>query len=249
MKGFLNLFISKVERNNPEALLELEKEHLREQISKYNQGLAAHAALCERLMNQIKKLEAEEKDLRAKITANLRVGNRGPAGQYALRLQTVTRELEEDRKQLEQAEETYKNLVQARDVAVSAAKAKIDALKRDIDDLKIKKAMAELNEMASGMVSGIGGSGDTINRLQEMVEEERMKAAGRARVAKDTMDLSDVKLQETEQAALAEQALADFAASEGISLEPASGEVDTPSQNPTRTMGPAPEPPQSTEQA
>src|SRR5262245_58730685 len=38
-KGFVGLFVSGVERRNPEALLELEKENLREQIARYNQGL------------------------------------------------------------------------------------------------------------------------------------------------------------------------------------------------------------------
>lgn len=88
-RGFVGLFVSSVERKNPEALLELEKENLREQVAKYNQGLASHAGLCERLMAQVKKLEAEERDLRAKAGANLRAGNRDAAGQYALRLQTV----------------------------------------------------------------------------------------------------------------------------------------------------------------
>ena len=49
IKGFLGLFISGLEKRNPEALLEVEKENLRAQISRYNQGLASHAALCERL--------------------------------------------------------------------------------------------------------------------------------------------------------------------------------------------------------
>ena len=54
--------------------------------------------------------------------------------------------------------------------------------------MRMKTAMAEMNEMAAGMVSTIGGSGDTLNRLHEMVEEERTKAAGRARMARDSMD-------------------------------------------------------------
>ena len=33
-----------------------------------------------------------------------------------------------------------------------------------IDDLKVKRALAELTEMASGMVSEIGSSGDTLDR-------------------------------------------------------------------------------------
>jgi phage shock protein A len=57
-KGFFSLFISGVERRNPEALLELEQENLRKQIGQFNQGLASHAGLCERLMTQVKKLEA-----------------------------------------------------------------------------------------------------------------------------------------------------------------------------------------------
>src|SRR5262245_65450001 len=126
VRGFLGLVVSGLERRNPEALLELEKENLREQIARYNQGLASHAALCERLMTQVRKLEAEERDLRAKTTANIKAGNQEVAGQYALRLQTITRELGENRTQLQQAEETYKNLVKARDVAVTQARAKME---------------------------------------------------------------------------------------------------------------------------
>src|SRR4030081_3302166 len=91
VRGFFGLFISGFERQNPEALLEVEKENLRKQIANYNQGLAIHAGLCERLMTQVRKLESEERDLRAKTTANLRAGNREIAGQQALRLQTVQR--------------------------------------------------------------------------------------------------------------------------------------------------------------
>src|SRR3954465_6624114 len=96
-RGFIGLFVSGLERRNPEALLEVEKEHLRKQIANYNQGLAAHAGLCERLMSQIRKLETDERDMRAKTSANLRAGNRDLAAQHALRLQTVQRELAENR--------------------------------------------------------------------------------------------------------------------------------------------------------
>ena len=220
-RGFLSLFIGSVERQNPEALLEVEKQNIRKQIANYNQGLAAHAGLCERLMSQIKRMEQEERELRAKTTANLRAGNRDLASQQALRLQTVQSELVESRSQLESAEGTYKELLRARDVSVKAAQAKIESLKTSLNDLKIKRATAELNEMASGMISQIGGSGDTLDRLHTMIEEEREKAAGRARVARDTLHATDFDIQEHEQKALAEQALADFEANEGLALEPA----------------------------
>lgn len=241
LKGFLSLFISGMEMRNPEALLEVEKENLRAQISKYNLGLASHAALCERLMSQVRKEEAEEKDLRTKATAHLKAGNQEVAGEYALRLQTLQQELTENRAQLEQAEKTYQELIRARDVTIKAAQTKIESLKYTINDMKVKQAVAEMTEMASSMIGTIGGSGDTLNRLETMVREERDKAAGRARVAKDSLDFSEVKLKESEQKALAQQALANFAAKEGIVLNtpPAADLPETPAaERPPRTMGP-----------
>jgi phage shock protein A len=237
-RGFLSLFISGLERQNPEALLEVEKENLRKQIAQYNQGLASHAGLCERLMTQVRKLETEQRDVRARTSANLKAGNRQIAGQTALRLQTVERELEENRRQLEQAENTYKELVRARDLAITSARNKISSLKTSIDDMRMKRALAEVTEMASGMVSSIGGAGDTLDRLHEMVEEEREKAAGRLRVARDGMDTTGIHMKEAEQQALADQALADFAAKEGIPLEPAAETTTSETPRPAKTMGP-----------
>lgn len=231
VRGFLGMFISGIERNNPEALLEVEKENLRKQIAQYNQGLTGHAGMCERLISQIKRQEAEERELQAKTMANLKAGNREPAAQYALRLQNLRRDLEENRKQAEQAEKTYQELIRARDVAVKAAHAKIESLKYSIDEMKVRKATAELTEMASGLITQIGSSGETLNRLHELVEGEKEKAAGRARVARDSMNTADLALKELEQSALAEHALAEFAAGAGITLEPVKpAEMNAPTQ-------------------
>ncbi|BDS07306.1 hypothetical protein NT6N_23460 [Oceaniferula spumae] len=239
-KGFLGLFIGGIEKRNPEALLDVEKENLRKQISEFNKGLATHAALVEKLITQTKKLDKEEKELRAKTAANLKAGNRQLAGEYAMKLQSVEKEHDEVAVQMQEAEVRYKELVKARDVSVKTAKKKIEELSRDIDDMKVHKAMAELNEMASGMVTSIGGSGDTLNRLEGMVEEERNKAAGRARVAKDSLDMGDINMKAAEEEAMAEMALADFAATEGIELEPnAKPASETPASETTKgTMGP-----------
>ena len=239
IRGFFGLFIGGLEKQNPEALLEVERENLRKQIAQYNQGLAAHAGLCERLITQVKKLETEERELRAKTTAFLRAGNRDSAGHCALRLQTIQRELQEDRIQLDQAEKTYQELIRARDVSIKNAQAKIEALRFSLDDLKIKKATAELSEMASGMITRIGGTGDTLQRLQDMVEQEREKAAGKARLARDTLDTTGVAIQEAEHKALEDQALADFAAAEGIQLESQPQQTTSEEGGGSKTMGPA----------
>jgi len=240
IKGFFSLFIGGLEKKNPEALLENEKENLRKQIAEFNKGLASHAGLVERLITRVKKLNKEEEELRAKTAANLKAGNRALAGELALKLKKVDSEHQEVSVQMEDAEKRYKELTRARDVSVKEARVRIEGLRRDLDDLKVQKAMAELNEMAAGMVSEVGGSGETLNRLEEMVEEERTKAAGRSRVARDSVDLTDVHMKESEQSALAEMALADFAAAEGIELEkdPAAGGSGDDGKTTKGTMGP-----------
>lgn len=223
IRGFFGLFVSGLEKKNPEALLEVEKENLRKQISEYNKGLAAHAALCERLMAQVKKEEKEIRELTAKAGAHLKAGNRKLAGEYALRLQQLKDGHATNVAELNDAEKTYTELKNAQEVAVKAARDKIEALSRDIDQTRIAKATAELNEMAAGMINEIGGAGDTLNRLEQMVRDEKEKAKGRARVAKDSIDTSDLDRMETERAALEELALADFAAESGIVLEGGAG--------------------------
>jgi phage shock protein A len=88
------------------------------------------------------------------------------------------------------------------------------------------EAQAELQEMASGMISSIGGSGDTLNRVEEYLDERRDKAAGRARVAGSTIDTTEVDMMEAEQTALADDALNEFAAAYGIDVPAEEGESE-----------------------
>ncbi len=238
MKGFLSLFISGIEKSNPAALIEAEKENLRKQIARFNDNLASHAGFVERLLRQIKNLEQKEKEITARVAANIKAGNRSVAGTLALELQTIKSQLEENREQMVAAEETYKKLLKTRDVAVNEAQAKIQKLKQLMSETEMMEAQAELQEMAKGMVTEIGGSGDTLNRVEEYLNERRDKAAGRARVASSTIDTSQVDMKEAEQNALAEQALADFEMAYGIKGAPAAETPQQPQPNPVKELGP-----------
>jgi phage shock protein A len=242
LRGFIGLFVTGVEKANPRALIEAEKETLRTQIARFNESLAQHAGFCERLMRQLKSLEATEKDLTAKAAAHLKAGNREVAGQYALQLKTVKSQLEENRGQLKDAEQTYQNLVRARDVTVKEAKAKIEKLQLMLTETEMLEAQAELQEMASGMIGSIGGTGDTLNRVEEYLGERRDQAAGRARVAKGAIDTTDVDLKDAEQKALADQALIEFATTYGLELPAAPAAEQgaaAPPPAPIKEMGPS----------
>jgi hypothetical protein len=109
-------------------------------------------------------------------------------------------------------------------VSVREASEKIEKLKRLISETEMLEAQAELQEMASSMIGSIGGSGDTLNRVEEYLNERRDKAAGRARVAKGALDMTEVSIKDEEQKALADQALAEFASAYGMELPAASAQ-------------------------
>ena len=209
-QGIATTLVSFFERRNPEALLELEKENLRKLIGRFNEGLIAHAALSERLMTQVTRGETELADLTGKVRALVKAGNDEAAARYALQRKQVAARLEEDRKELGDAENTFQKLVRTRDASVAEARSKIEQVRRQIGDLKVKRALADLENMTADMVGELGSANDSFNRLQEMVEEERDKASARARVAGATFDASDLALKEAEQEALADQALEEF---------------------------------------
>jgi len=240
VRGFLSLFISGLEKANPRALIEAEKENLRQQMARFNDSLANHAAFVERLMRQVKNLEGKEREYAAKAAAHLKVGNRGAAGQYALQLKTIKEQLDENRMQLEGADDTFNKLVKTRDVAVRDAQQKIESLKRMLSETEMLEAQAELQEMAQGMIMSIGGSGDTIARVEEYLTERRDKAAGRARVAASSIDTTEVELKEAEQEALADQALSEFAAAYGLEMPAGAAPVAPPAEEAPQEAAPAP---------
>jgi hypothetical protein len=94
-------------------------------------------------------------------------------------------------------------------VAVKDAHAKIDSLKRLLTETEMLEAQAELQEMARGMITEIGGSDDTLNRVEEYLTERRDKTTGRSRVASTSIDATKVELLEAEQAALEDHALSE----------------------------------------
>jgi hypothetical protein len=182
------------ERQDPEAQLAFERASLCRLMDQYDRGLAAHSRLAEQLMSRTRLLEQEEGDLRARTAVQVRVGSRVDAARTALQLQTARRELAASREQLGQASATHECLQQARALTVAAAAARIDIIRPRIGDVRARRVMAELNEIAS-----IPGHSQTLEQLRAMAKEQHGKA-----------DLGDAKAREAERAALE-----DFLAQDG----------------------------------
>lgn len=240
-KGFLSLFIKGIEASNPKALIEAEKESLREKVAKFNQNLAKQAGFVSRLERLLTDASKQETELIAKTQANLKAGNREIAGKYAMELKNLRQQIEGYKVSLQDARKAYEDLLKTKEVTVKEARNKLEELTRKLSQVEMKESEAELREMSAAMISEIGTDGDTIARIQESLDERLEEATGKAMVAKDSTDLTEVQMKDSEMKALEQQALAEFAANAGIEMPaaqaPAEASADAPFQ--TKAMGPA----------
>lgn len=209
-RAMLGSGLTNLEVKNAEALLDLEREELRRKVAQYNLGLAGYAAISEKLKADIGRLNLERAQLEPKLRTRLDAQDRASASRLALRLETIDEQLAKHHTQLADTELTYKDLVRAREVALVTARDRIESLKRDIGDLRVQESLADLTEMAAGMHGAIGLTDATLERVQAGVNEKRHFAAGRARVARDAIDVTEIQTREAEQTAMAEAALQRF---------------------------------------
>jgi len=239
-KGFLSLFVSGLEARNPEALMEAARQEFREKMTHYNMALARMAGVAERLKSQIKGKTQRAQDLERRILANHSAGNMELAGSLARELQELKADLTTDTHELAETEEAYQaNLRQAK-VAQREFEDKLQRLEKQLSQVQIKEAQAEAAAALSGSAFKVGDLGDTMKSVEEILAKRYEVSAGKARVAKDLVDMEKVQEKENERKALEQTALAEFLASQGIQA-PASPEAPAAAKEigPTQKSGPA----------
>ena len=98
---------------------------------------------------------------------------------------------------------------------------KVRRLEKQLSQVKIKEAQAEAATALSSVAFKVGDLGDTMKTVEEMLQKRYEVSAGKARVAKDMVDMDTVEEKENERKALEQVALAEFLASQGIQATPA----------------------------
>lgn len=232
-KGFIGLFISGVESRNPEALMEAARQEFRDRMAQYNQALARMAGIAERLKSQIKVKSAKGQDLERRILANHRAGNMDLAGSLARELQELRADLASDTQELNDTEEAYQaNLRQAK-LAQKEFEDKVRRLETQLSQVKVKEAQAEAASALGNVAFKVGDLGDTMKTVEEVLQKRYETSAGKARLAKDMVDMDTIREKENERKALEQNALAEFLASQGIQAQ---GAESAPPA--TKEMGP-----------
>jgi len=234
-KGFVSLFVSGVEDKNPEALMEAARQEFRDRMAQYNSALARLAGIAEKLKHQIKGKATKASDLERRILANHRAGNMELAGSLARELAELKSDLTTDTHELSETEEAYQvNLRQAQ-VVQKEFEEKVRRMDRQLSQVKIKEAQAEAAGALGSVAFKVGDLGDTMKRVEEILDKRYEASAGKARVARDLVDSDALREKEGERKALESQALAEFLSSQGIA--PAQGSAEAAPR--TKDIGPS----------
>lgn len=219
-RGIVGLFVSGLEESNPEALMDAARQEFRDKMAQYNMALARMAGVAERLKGQVKGKSTKAQELERRIMANHQAGNLDLAGSLARELQELKADLTTDAAELTETEEAYQaNLRQAK-VVQKEFENKVKRLEKQLDQVKIKEAQAEAAGALSNATFKVGDLGDTMKTVDEVLQKRYEKAAGKARVVKDMVDMDQVREKESESKALEQAALAEFLATQGIQAAP-----------------------------
>jgi phage shock protein A len=220
LRGFFGLFISGLEESNPEALMEAARQEFRTKMTQYNLALAKMAGVAERLKAQVNVKALKAQDLERRILANHRAGNMDLAGSLARELQELKADLAIDTAELKESDEAYQaNLRQAK-LAQREFEDKVRKLEKQLSQVKVKEAQAEAAAALSSVAFKVGDLGDTMKTVEEVLQKRYEVSAGKARLAKDMVDIEAVAEKENERKALEQVALAEFLASQGIQAAP-----------------------------
>jgi phage shock protein A len=223
-RGFFGLFVSGIEERNPEALMEAARQEFRDKMANYNTALARMAGIAERLKTQVKMKSSRVTDLERSILANHRAGNMERAGSLARELQELKADLDTDANELKDANEIYTENMRQAKLAQREFEDKVRRLERQLSQVQVKEAQAEAAGALSNVAFKAGDIGDTMKTVEDALNKRYELSAGKARVAKDMVNMDEVMEKENEIKALEQGALADFLASQGIAA-PATGEA------------------------
>jgi phage shock protein A len=235
VRGFFSLFITGIEEANPEALMAAARDDFRGKMAQYNMALARMAGVAERLKGQVKMKAVRAQDLERRILANHSAGNIELAGSLARELQELKADLTTDTEELKETEEAYQaNLRQAK-IVQREFEDKVRRLEKQLSQVQIKEAQAEAASALGSAAFKVGDLGDTMKDVENILEKRYEVSAGKARVAKDMVDMETVVEKENERKALEQNALAEFLASQGIQASTPGAAQATPGQ---KEMGP-----------
>ncbi len=206
---FRSIFGFMIERaESPELILKQNVRDLEDQVPRMNESIAMIRANQTLLEKELARLQSEEKDLAAKITAALKVGRRDLALNYATTFEQVKKDKASTESQLEAARKAYEKSLEVKKAFMLEKERKTQEAMRAIESNRRAEWQAKVaGAMESFQVGGIDATHD------EMVKKLEQKAAvseAKLEMALDNIDIQGVKIEEEARKIQANETLAQF---------------------------------------
>ncbi|MBI5846286.1 MAG: hypothetical protein HZB23_16645 [Deltaproteobacteria bacterium] len=213
---------------DPIAQMQLEYDRSVAQLKEGRTGLEQYRALVERVSRQVSALEGREQTLTAKIKAYLKGGDRNTAGQLAMELEDIKKDLTENRQQLAMHEEAYGNNVEKIKHASKNLNKVREKIKKYEAELKMSQAEAELAKLSQTFKFDLTTD---FGEIEQVIHDKIDLNRGAVRVAADLSGegLVEIKAEKAMEKAMADDLLLKFEKEMGlVSSEPVKVVEDAP---------------------
>lgn len=221
---------------DPVAMMRYEYDRSVAELQEGRKGLELYRALVEKVTRQVREQEAHMAKLEAQAKAYLKAGDRETAAKFALEMEKLRKDLEENRAQLQMHEQSYDNNLRK----IQHATKKLAEVKQRIDrqeaELKMSEAEAEVAKLAEQFNFNVTTDfGQVESVLQDRIDKNRAKV----RVAADMSNrgIAEIEAETRMEKQMAEDALSRLEASMGIRTP----ETLPPVAPAQKTLGPAQE--------
>jgi phage shock protein A len=218
---------------DPIAQMQYEHDSAVEQLKEGRKGLETYRGLVERVQRQVVGAKDHVQKLEAQTKAYLKSGQRDTAAKFALELQKAKKDLAAHEEQLKMHEGAYENNLKK----IQHAAKKLGEVREKIQryDAELKMSAAEAEVAALSQSFNMDVTTD-FGQIEQMIQGKIDQNRGRARVASDLSQegLASIEAEEKMEAAMAEDALAQFEVELGLRSPETTKLADT-----AKDLGPA----------
>jgi len=203
---------------DPIAQLQYEYDDMVDQLKDGRQGLEQYRALVDSIVSQVTRQKQQILSLEAKIRAYLAAGDRETAAHFALELQAAKANLAENEAQLALHDGTYNNtLLKIQHASRKLAKVR-DKIQKYDADLRMSRAEAELAKVLQGIHVDVTSD---FGQIEEAIQNEIDRNRAKMKVAADLSreGTAEIRHEEATEKILADDALREFEASQGLNAE------------------------------
>jgi phage shock protein A len=179
---------------DPKLILEQNIRDLNDQVPKMNENIATVKASVMLLEKEVRKYEDEQADLVSKMRAAINGSRDDIAGQYAMRLETCKRNLQQTQGQLATAKAAYEKSLEVKKAFMKEKDRKIAEAKEALRAHERAKWQSKIADTLQSFE--VGGMDQTHNDMLQRINEQTAMNEAKMEMALDSVDTSGMKLEE-----------------------------------------------------